>query len=57
MVKTYLITRFSFDLKLNLLHKLILFISPLAASLAFVGLALFATGEKEIISRYVSTSY
>lgn len=46
-LKTYLITRFSFDLKLNLLHKsLFLFISPLAASLAFVGLALFATGEK-----------
>ena len=45
-LKTYLITRFSFDLKLNLLHKLILFISPLAASLAFVGFALFATGEK-----------
>ncbi len=47
MVKTYLITRFSFDLKIeSSTQELILFISPLAASLAFVGLALFATGEK-----------
>lgn len=53
-LKTYLITRFSFDLKIeSSTQELILFISPLAASLAFVGLALFATGEKEIISRYV----
>ncbi|MRQ99181.1 LTA synthase family protein, partial [Bacillus anthracis] len=40
-------TRFSFDLKIeSSTQELILFISPLAASLAFVGLALFATGEK-----------
>ncbi|HDR4513028.1 LTA synthase family protein [Bacillus anthracis] len=46
-LKTYLITRFSFDLKIeSSTQELILFISPLAASLAFVGLALFATGEK-----------
>ncbi|PGB03392.1 LTA synthase family protein [Bacillus toyonensis] len=46
-LKTYLITRFSFDLKIEpSTQELILFISPLAASLAFVGLALFATGEK-----------
>ncbi|RBP27357.1 MULTISPECIES: LTA synthase family protein [Bacillus] len=46
-LKTYLITRFSFDLKIeSSIQELILFISPLAASLAFVGLALFATGEK-----------
>ncbi|MED1558131.1 LTA synthase family protein [Bacillus paramycoides] len=46
-LKTYLITRFSFDLKIeSSRQELILFISPLAASLTFVGLALFATGEK-----------
>ncbi|MEK5124675.1 LTA synthase family protein [Bacillus sp. FSL R9-9492] len=46
-LKTYLITRFSFNLKIeSSTQELILFISPLAASLAFVGLALFATGEK-----------
>ncbi|WP_426950323.1 LTA synthase family protein [Bacillus mycoides] len=46
-LKTYLITRFSFDLKIeSSTQELILLISPLAASLAFVGLALFATGEK-----------
>ncbi|WP_144614445.1 LTA synthase family protein [Bacillus cereus] len=46
-LKTYLITRFSFDLKIeSSTQELILFISPLATSLAFVGLALFATGEK-----------
>ncbi|WJX03725.1 LTA synthase family protein [Bacillus cereus] len=46
-LKTYLITRFSFDLKIeSSTQELILFISPLAASLAFVGLALFTTGEK-----------
>ncbi|EJR53335.1 hypothetical protein IIM_02699 [Bacillus cereus VD107] len=46
-LKTYLITRFSFDLKIeSSTQELILFISPLAASLAFVGLALFANGEK-----------
>ncbi|PGB53810.1 LTA synthase family protein [Bacillus anthracis] len=46
-LKTYLIRRFSFDLKIeSSTQELILFISPLAASLAFVGLALFATGEK-----------
>ncbi|EDZ55324.1 sulfatase [Bacillus cereus H3081.97] len=46
-LKTYLITRFSFDLKIeSSTQELILFISPLAASLAFVGCALFATGEK-----------
>ncbi|PRT33993.1 LTA synthase family protein [Bacillus wiedmannii] len=46
-LKTYLITRFSFDLKIeSSTQELILFISPLAASLAFVGSALFATGEK-----------
>ncbi|MEC3246996.1 LTA synthase family protein [Bacillus cereus] len=46
-LKTYFITRFSFDLKIeSSTQELILFISPLAASLAFVGLALFATGEK-----------
>lgn len=46
-LKTYLITRFSFDLKIeSSTQELILFISPLAASLAFVGFALFATGEK-----------
>lgn len=46
-LKTYLITRFSFDLKIeSSTQELILFISPLAASLAFVGLALFATSEK-----------
>ncbi|PDY30859.1 LTA synthase family protein [Bacillus thuringiensis] len=46
-LKTYLITRFSFDLKIeSSTQELILFISPLAASLAFVGLALFSTGEK-----------
>ncbi|MES5865406.1 sulfatase-like hydrolase/transferase [Bacillus cereus group sp. RP32] len=46
-LKTYLITRFSFDLKIeSSTQELILFISPLAASLTFVGLALFATGEK-----------
>lgn len=46
-LKTYLITRFNFDLKIeSSTQELILFISPLAASLAFVGLALFSTGEK-----------
>ncbi|WP_263704584.1 LTA synthase family protein [Bacillus thuringiensis] len=46
-LKTYLITRFSFDLKIeSSTQELILFISPLAASLAFVGFALFTTGEK-----------
>ncbi|KMN45888.1 LTA synthase family protein [Bacillus sp. LK2] len=46
-LKAYLITRFSFDLKIeSSTQELILFISPLAASLAFVGLALFANGEK-----------
>lgn len=46
-LKTYLITRFNFDLKIeSSTQELILFISPLAASLAFVGFALFATGEK-----------
>ncbi len=51
-LKTYLITRFSFDLKIeSSTQELILFISPLAASLAFVGLALFATGEKKKLYR------
>ena len=46
-LKTYLITRFSFDLKIESpTQALMLFMSPLATSLAFVGLALFATGEK-----------
>ncbi|MFX3622940.1 MAG: LTA synthase family protein [Ectobacillus sp.] len=46
-LKTYIITRVSFDLKLeSAMQEFILFISPLAASLLLVGLALFATGNK-----------
>ncbi|MFH3721836.1 hypothetical protein WAI01_21235, partial [Acinetobacter baumannii] len=45
--KTYLITRTSFDLKLeSFMQEFILFLSPLAASLLLVGLALFAKGKK-----------
>ncbi|PEB55902.1 hypothetical protein CON65_24240 [Bacillus pseudomycoides] len=46
-LKTYIITRTSFDLKLeSFMQEFILFISPLATSLLFVGLALFAKGKK-----------
>jgi lipoteichoic acid synthase len=46
-LKTYIITRMSFDLKLeNPMQEFILFISPLAASLFLVGLAMFAKGKK-----------
>ncbi|PHA01312.1 hypothetical protein COE51_04855 [Bacillus pseudomycoides] len=46
-LKTYLITRTSFDLKLeSFMQEFILFISPLASSLFLVGLALFAKGKK-----------
>ncbi|MCW9132846.1 LTA synthase family protein [Bacillus paramycoides] len=46
-LKTYIITRTSFDLKLeSFMQEFILFLSPLAASLLFVGLALFAKGKK-----------
>ncbi|HFK1684968.1 LTA synthase family protein [Bacillus sp. SRB1LM] len=46
-LKTYLITRTSFDLKLeSFMQEFILFLSPLAASLLLVGLALFAKGKK-----------
>ena len=50
MAKTYIITRTSFDLKLeSFMQEFILFISPLAASLLFVGLALFAKGKNVTI--------
>ena len=46
-LKTYIITRTSFDLKLeSFMQEFILFISPLASSLLLVGLALFAKGKK-----------
>ncbi|MCP8967700.1 LTA synthase family protein [Ectobacillus ponti] len=46
-LKTYIVTRVSFDLKLDsLMQEFILFLSPLASSLLLVGLALFATGKK-----------
>lgn len=46
-LKTYIITRTSFDLKLeSFMQEFILFISPLAASLLLVGLALFVKGKK-----------
>ena len=46
-LKTYIITRTSFDLKIDsFMQEFILFISPLATSLFFVGLALFAKGKK-----------
>ncbi|MBO9129973.1 LTA synthase family protein [Bacillus sp. 165] len=46
-LKTYIITRISFDLKLeNPMQEFILFLSPLAASLFLVGLAMFAKGRK-----------
>ncbi|WP_440602906.1 LTA synthase family protein [Bacillus sp. GB_SG_008] len=46
-LKTYIITRTSFDLKLeSFMQEFILFISPLASSLFLVGLALFAKGKK-----------
>ena len=50
MAKTYLITRTSFDLKLeSFMQEFILFLSPLAASLLLVGLALFAKGKNVTI--------
>lgn len=49
-LKSYIITRTSFDLKLeSFMQEFILFISPLAASLLFVGLALFAKGKNVTI--------
>jgi lipoteichoic acid synthase len=46
-LKTYIVTRISFDLKLeSFMQEFILFISPLASSLLLVGLALFAKGKK-----------
>lgn len=46
-LKTYIITRNSFDLKIeSFMQEFILFISPLAMSLLVVGLALFAKGKK-----------
>lgn len=46
-LKTYIVTRTSFDLKLeSAMQEWILFISPLASSLVLVGLALFAKGQK-----------
>ena len=46
-LKTYIVTRTSFDLKLeSAMQEWILFISPLASSLLLVGLALFAKGQK-----------
>ncbi|WP_379970515.1 LTA synthase family protein [Ectobacillus sp. sgz5001026] len=46
-LKTYIITRITFDLKLeSFFQEFILFISPLAASLFLVGLSLFAKGAK-----------
>lgn len=46
-IKTYIITRNSFDLKIDSpMEEFILFISPLAMSLLIVGLALFAKGKK-----------
>ena len=50
MAKTYLITRTSFDLKLeSFMQEFILFLSPLATSLLLVGLALFAKGKNVTI--------
>ncbi|WP_416828374.1 LTA synthase family protein [Ectobacillus polymachus] len=46
-LKTYIVTRVSFDLKIDsMFQEIILFISPLASSLLLVGLALFAKGAK-----------
>lgn len=46
-LKTYIVTRISFDLKLESpMQEFILFISPLASSLLLVGLSLFMTGKK-----------
>ncbi|WP_028401458.1 LTA synthase family protein [Ectobacillus panaciterrae] len=46
-LKTYIVTRVSFDLKLeSFMQEFILFISPLASSLLLVGLSLLATGNK-----------
>ncbi|MGG0239783.1 LTA synthase family protein [Bacillus rhizoplanae] len=46
-LKTYIVTRFSFDLKIeSAMQEFILFISPLASSLVLIGLALFAKGPK-----------
>ncbi|UOY91101.1 LTA synthase family protein [Ectobacillus sp. JY-23] len=46
-LKTYIVTRMSFDLKLeSFMQEFILFISPLAASLLVVGLSLLANGAK-----------
>ncbi|MGG0276470.1 LTA synthase family protein [Bacillus rhizoplanae] len=46
-LKTYIVTRFSFDLKIDsAMQEFILFISPLASSLVLIGLALFAKGPK-----------
>ncbi|MFP3125275.1 LTA synthase family protein [Ectobacillus funiculus] len=46
-LKTYIVTRVSFDLKLESpMQEFILFISPLASSLLLVGLSLFLTGKR-----------
>lgn len=46
-LKTYLVTLFGFDLKIDtFFQNLILFISPLASSLFLVGIALFFKGNK-----------
>ncbi|MFD3446570.1 LTA synthase family protein [Microbacteriaceae bacterium 4G12] len=46
-LKTYIITRISFDLKLeSFMQEFILFLSPLASSMLLIGLALFTKGNK-----------
>ncbi|PEJ48742.1 MULTISPECIES: LTA synthase family protein [unclassified Bacillus (in: firmicutes)] len=46
-LKTYIVTLFSFDLKIDtVFQNVILFISPLASSLFLVGIALFFKGKK-----------
>lgn len=46
-LKTYIVTRLAFNLKLDSLRQeVILFISPLASSMLLIGLAMFAKGKK-----------
>ncbi|MDF2945704.1 MAG: hypothetical protein K0S51_383 [Bacillales bacterium] len=48
-IKTYLITRFTFDVELeNFMQEFIYFISTLSTSLVIFGLALFSSGKKRL---------
>ncbi|MDF2606176.1 MAG: Alkaline phosphatase superfamily protein [Bacillales bacterium] len=55
-IKTYLITRFTFDVELeNFMQEFIYFISTLSTSLVVFGLALFSSGKKRIYTIMVLT--